>query len=67
MPYVHCSKCHHEWETSRRDFKLEEEVCDWCGQKGAILLEDETPLEKLCSTLTLHPEILDELLSKGKK
>lgn len=65
MPYVHCSRCQHEWETSNKD--IEEEVCDWCGQKGAILLEEETPLEKFCSQITLNPELLDELLSKGKK
>ncbi len=39
MPYLHCLKCHHEWEgriTSR---------CAWCGSKGYVL-DEKTPHEK---------------------
>jgi hypothetical protein len=45
MPLYHCRKCHHEWEWT------EEAPCDWCGADQPILLEKETPLEKLCEEL----------------
>ena len=41
MPYVHCSKCHHEWETTSNT-----EKCSWCGAPPGQILELETPLEK---------------------
>jgi len=31
----HCSKCHHEWETTNK----EKTVCDWCGADGYVLEE----------------------------
>ena len=50
MPYVKCSKCHHEWETT--DCQSE---CDWCGAPAGRILEDATSLERmlkdrLCAT-----------------
>jgi hypothetical protein len=41
MPLLHCSKCHHEYET-HADVA---ERCDWCRGYGYIL-EKQTPLEK---------------------
>jgi hypothetical protein len=41
MPYVHCSQCHHEWETSDCQSR-----CDWCGAPAGKILEKRTPLEK---------------------
>ena len=42
MPYVKCSKCHHEWETT--DLK---ENCRWCESPIGKVLEEETPMEKM--------------------
>jgi hypothetical protein len=51
MPYVKCSKCHHEWEISSRDkktiFSIEEDKCDWCGAPYGKVLEKKTPLERM--------------------
>jgi len=41
MPLMHCSKCHHEWESADK-----ESCCDWCGSPGKVL-EDKTPMEKV--------------------
>jgi hypothetical protein len=41
MPYVKCSKCHHEWETADMSSK-----CDWCGAAIGQILEKVTPFEK---------------------
>jgi hypothetical protein len=41
MPYVHCSNCHHEWETVNLF-----EKCRWCKAPIGKVLEWETPLEK---------------------
>ena len=51
MPYVHCSNCHHEWETTNL-----KENCDWCKAPIGKVLEKETPLEK-----TDWRKILDNL------
>jgi Zn finger protein HypA/HybF involved in hydrogenase expression len=47
MPYVSCSKCHHEWETVDLD-----EKCRWCGSPIGKVLEKDTPLEKSISHFT---------------
>lgn len=44
MPLLHCSKCHHEWESS--DSTLKQSICDWCGAIGYVLAK-KTPLEIL--------------------
>ena len=39
MPWLHCDKCHHEWDgriTSK---------CAWCGASGHVL-EEKTPFER---------------------
>ena len=46
MPLLHCSVCHHEWETMEKDDK-----CDWCGE-GGYVLKEKTELEDFCSGLT---------------
>jgi len=42
MPYVKCSKCMHEWETT--DLK---ENCRWCKSPIGKVLEEKTPLERM--------------------
>ncbi len=37
MPYVKCSKCHHEWET----ISLKEN-CRWCKSPIGKVLEEES-------------------------
>jgi Zn finger protein HypA/HybF involved in hydrogenase expression len=46
MPYLHCSKCDHEWESTSNT-----EKCDWCGAPPGKILEVETPLEKIIKDL----------------
>ena len=48
MPYYHCNKCHHEFESfpEKRGAECVNPSCDWCGGDSYIL-EDETPLEKM--------------------
>jgi len=38
MPYVKCSKCMHEWETTNL-----KEKCRWCKAPIGNVLEEETP------------------------
>lgn len=48
MPYFHCNICHHEFEAiSEKNPK-----CDWCGADSYIL-EEKTPLEKMCEGDTI--------------
>jgi len=50
MPYYHCRTCHHEFEYLR--LKGEPPIkCDWCGADEPTVLEEKTPLEKLCDHL----------------
>jgi len=42
MPLLHCSKCHHEWESASEL----NGACDWCGALGYVLAKT-TPLERL--------------------
>jgi len=53
MPYLKCTKCHHELEGR------ENNKCDWCGAETRIL-EEQTPLEKLCK----DPENIIKILQK---
>ena len=46
MPYYHCRKCQHEFEAI--PFEGEILKCDWCGADEPRVLEDKTPLEKMC-------------------
>lgn len=41
MPLMHCTKCHHEWESLSKDSH-----CDWCGAES-YKLKEKTELEKL--------------------
>lgn len=47
MPYYHCTKCHHEFEYPN---SVDNPNCDWCGAPS-IILEEETPLEKMCKEI----------------
>lgn len=60
MPYYGCKSCHHEWEGSKGPQK-----CGWCGCENAKVLEDKTPVEKLCSGDTLI-KLLEKINKKGK-
>jgi len=57
MPYVICSKCMHEWETTNL-----KEKCDWCKSPIGKVLEEETPLEKMMMN---YEEILEK--ARGEK
>jgi hypothetical protein len=50
MPYVKCSKCHHEREVclSEKDRK-----CDWCGALKGLTLEEVTPFEKYIKSMDM--------------
>lgn len=43
MPYVHCSRCHHEWEVCLSE---KDSPCDWCDSPAGRILEKETSFEK---------------------
>ena len=58
MPLMHCNKCHHEWEGSKRS------KCDWCSSKGYIL-EEKTPLEKLINSKSMIERFLFKFSMKG--
>lgn len=45
MPLLHCTNCHHEWESTSRTSK-----CDWCGAAGEVI-EEKTPLERMAEAL----------------
>ncbi len=51
MPLLHCSKCHHEWESVK-----ESDTCSWC-KSPSILIEKVTPFEKFVKAL-LNGEII---------
>lgn len=46
MPHYHCRKCHHEFEYI--PFDEDDLKCDWCGADRPRVLEEKTPLEKMC-------------------
>lgn len=56
MPYVKCSKCMHEWETTNL-----KEKCRWCKAPIGNVLEEETPLEKMMMN---YEEILEKARRK---
>lgn len=64
MPYLHCRKCHHEWEGYKKS--LEQEKCDWCGANKPKVLEAVTPFEKFIKDLLENPEKWMSML-KDKK
>lgn len=55
MPYLHCSKCDHEFEAIKTP-----ELCDWCGSKTYVL-ENKTPFEQFVES------DLDKILTKLKQ
>jgi len=57
MPLLHCSNCHHEYESYEKDW--EKDLCDWCGHIP-YLIKEKTELE-------LMVENADELLEMLKK
>ena len=59
MPYYHCRKCQHEFEAI--PFDGETLKCDWCGVDRPRILEEKTPLEKMCE----NTELLLERLNDG--
>lgn len=67
MPYYHCRKCHHEFE--HIPGKGEKIICDWCGADRPHILEDQTPLEKMCAnwqeTMEMLEEITDRILKEN--
>jgi uncharacterized CHY-type Zn-finger protein len=48
MPYYHCTKCHHEFESypEKTGVEVTDPKCDWCGEPS-YLLEEKTPLEQM--------------------
>ena len=62
MPYYHCRKCQHEFEAIQHEgIKLK---CDWCGADRPRILEEKTPLEKMCEN---WQEILKEFNNAREK
>lgn len=59
MPYLHCNKCHHEYEATN-----ENEKCDWCGSDG-YLLEEKTPMEKFMEAFSIGR--FDQFLGNRRK
>ena len=57
MPYLGCTKCHHEFEGDK------DRKCNWCGADTTVL-EEQTPLEKLCSDPNKIIKILQEINEK---
>lgn len=62
MPYYGCSNCHHEFELGRSPDKSIPIVCDWCEAGNPIVLEEKTPLERMCQ----NPETVKQLLENLK-
>jgi DNA-directed RNA polymerase subunit RPC12/RpoP len=60
MPYYHCVNCSHEFESPKR-YRVK---CDWCGSREILVLEEKTPLEKMCENI---PELLEKLKSLKEK
>lgn len=76
MPYYHCMNCHHEFEhIPDIDYEVEKDwsirlkenmpKCDWC--KGeTYILEEKTPLERMCEKDKLK-KLLGELVAYENK
>lgn len=58
MPYYHCRKCQHEFEYI--PYKDEEPKCDWCGADKPIVLEEQTPLEKMANNWETVLEVISK-------
>lgn len=58
MPLLHCKKCHHEFEASRKGVH-----CDWCGGHSYVL-QEHTDLEKLIDTIKCEPLFWFNMLKK---
>jgi len=56
MPYYHCRKCHHEFEYI--PYANEKIFCDWCSADNPVILEEQTPLEKMANNWEAVLEIL---------
>jgi len=63
--YVHCIKCHHEWECTSEDNR----ICDWCG--GDFYNLEETPLtginDIILNLKNLNNPFADKIIEKIKK
>ena len=69
MPYFHCKKCHHEFESypEKRGTEVIAPKCDWCGEP-AYLLEEITPLEQMINEIKkMDPEKFLERLGMIEK
>ncbi len=75
MPYYHCKECHHEFEAYASDgYKVEKDwsisvdnpKCDWCGALSTIL-EEKTPLEKICTDKNIRKLVKKLVAIKDKK
>ena len=62
VPYYHCRRCQHEFEAIQREgIELK---CDWCGADKPRILEEQTPLEKMCDH---WEEILEPIVNQMKE
>jgi hypothetical protein len=55
MFLLHCSNCHHEWESV-----TENGTCDWCGGNSRMLVEHHWDLKNMF-------EIVKDFCKKYKK
>lgn len=58
MPLLHCSHCHHEYESYRKDW--ENDKCDWCGHLP-YLIKEKTELELMVDNTDMLIEILKKI------
>lgn len=58
MPLLHCSNCHHEYESYNEDW--EHDLCDWCGSTP-YLIKEKTELELMVESADELIEILKKL------
>jgi len=63
MPYYHCRKCMHEFEYIQ--MYNEEPICNWCKSDRPIMLEEKTPLERMCEDKAIK-KLLGKYLSNSK-
>ena len=47
MPHYKCTQCHHEFDKILDPLDENLVLCDWCSAP-AYILEEKTPLEKMC-------------------
>ena len=58
MPLLHCSNCHHEYESYKKDW--EHDLCDWCGCTP-YFVKEKTELELLCGDELKLIKILEKI------